>query len=62
MKTNETDTNVAYARAITNDVVPAHVKDILRRNLADERRHRSWIERELSGEEPPIAPPSGPSV
>lgn len=62
MKTNETDTNVAYQRATANDAVPAQVKDLLRRNLADERRHREWMERELAGQETPFPPPGGPSV
>jgi uncharacterized protein (TIGR02284 family) len=43
MKTNRDDTNTAYERAVNNDVAPARVKEILRRNLADERRHREWI-------------------
>ncbi len=47
MKSNEDDTNRAYERAVNNDVAPAQVKDLLRRNLADERRHRQWIEDRL---------------
>ena len=62
MKTNETDTNVAYERATTNDVVPPTVKELLRQNLADERRHRAWMEEQLGNEEPPYSAPGGPSV
>jgi rubrerythrin len=62
MKTNEADTNVAYERASSSPVAPLPVKEILRRNLADERRHRAWIVEQLAGEEPPYAAPAGPSV
>jgi uncharacterized protein (TIGR02284 family) len=48
MKTNEDDTNTAYERSVSNDVVPPQVKDTLRACLADERRHRAWIEDQLS--------------
>ena len=47
MKTNEDDTNEAYERASTSDIVPPQIKDILRANLADERRHRAWIESQI---------------
>jgi len=47
MKTNEDDTNTAYERAAGNTVVPAGVKQILQRGLADERRHRAWIEQQV---------------
>jgi rubrerythrin len=62
MKTNETDTNVAYERASSSSLVPAQVKDILRRNLADERRHAAWMKEILAGEEPPYSAPAGPSI
>lgn len=48
MKTNEDDTNHAYERAVDNDVAPARVKEVLRKNLSDERRHRAWIEERLA--------------
>ncbi len=48
MKTNEDDTNHAYERAVNNDAAPASVKEVLRRNLGDERRHREWIEQRLA--------------
>ncbi len=47
MKTNEDDTNTAYERAVKNEAAPANIKDVLRANLADERRHRQWIEERL---------------
>lgn len=47
MKTNEDDTNTAYERAVNNDAAPARVKEVLRRNLADERRHREWIQKRI---------------
>jgi uncharacterized protein (TIGR02284 family) len=43
MKTNEDDTNAAYERASTRGDLPAGAADVIRRNLADERRHREWI-------------------
>lgn len=47
MKTNEDDTNNAYDRAVKNENAPARIKDVLRANLADERRHRAWIEERI---------------
>jgi len=47
MKTNEADTNTVYERAVARTDVPAHVRIVLARNLADERRHREWIVRRL---------------
>lgn len=47
MKTNEDDTNVAYERAMARADLAPEVKEILARNLADERRHRAWMEQRL---------------
>ena len=44
MKTNEDDTNDAYERAVDREDVPASAVPVLERGLADERRHRQWIE------------------
>jgi rubrerythrin len=44
MSTNETDTNTAYERAVQNPAVTADVLAVLERNLADERRHKQWID------------------
>jgi uncharacterized protein (TIGR02284 family) len=48
MKSNEDDTNTAYERACARaDLKPA-MRDVLQGNLADERRHRAWIEQVLN--------------
>jgi len=47
MKTNEADTNTAYERASRHDGLSPEVKAILDRNLADERKHKAWIEERL---------------
>jgi len=48
MKTNEDDTNTAYERAVSRDDLTPHLREVLQRNLGDERRHRSWIETRLA--------------
>lgn len=48
MKTNENDTNTAYERACQHRDAPAEVLTVLQRNLADEQRHRAWLETTLS--------------
>lgn len=48
MKSNEDDTNVAYERAVTRHDAPAAVIETLQQNLADERRHRAWIEERIT--------------
>ena len=50
MKTNEDDTNTAYERACKRDDIPGHLRTMFERNLADERRHRAWIEQTLGSE------------
>jgi rubrerythrin len=47
MKTNEDDTNTAYERAVNHEGRHASAEEVLRRGLADERRHRAWIEEML---------------
>jgi uncharacterized protein (TIGR02284 family) len=48
MRSNEDDTNQAYEQALKrNDILP-RAEGILKQNLADERRHRAWIEERLS--------------
>ena len=44
MKSNEDDTNLAYERAVRRNDLPIRMRNILERNLADERRHRAWFE------------------
>src|SRR5207253_1968321 len=48
MKTNEDDTNTAYERAAARSDLTPDVRDVIMRNLADERRHRAYIEQRLS--------------
>jgi hypothetical protein len=44
MKSNENDTNTAYERAIGHGYLKPELRRIVQGNLADERRHRDWIE------------------
>lgn len=44
MVTNEEDTNVAYARMQGREDIWADAKDILRRGLEDEKRHKNWLQ------------------
>ena len=44
MKSNEDDTNRAYERAVQFQGVPERILAVFQKNLADERRHRDWIE------------------
>ena len=52
MKTNEDDTNTAYERAVARTGVEERLAQIFARNLADERRHRAWIEQTLASDRP----------
>jgi hypothetical protein len=54
MRSNEGDTNDAYENACSRIDVPPHVLDVLQRGLADERRHKAWIERTLAPESPSV--------
>lgn len=47
MKSNEDQTNTAYERANEHRDLPPALMETLRKNLDDERRHRSWIERRI---------------
>ncbi|EYF04178.1 PA2169 family four-helix-bundle protein [Chondromyces apiculatus] len=51
MKTNEDDTNTAYERALKRNDIPARIRAVFQRNLADERRHRDWIVQRIRGYE-----------
>lgn len=55
MKTNEDDTNKAYERATGRDDLPAHIREVLVRNLSDERRHRAYIEGRIKASEHAVA-------
>lgn len=48
MKSNEDETNEAYEQALTRDDLTAEMRELLQRNLSDERRHRAWIEERLA--------------
>ena len=48
MKSNEDDSNLAYERAVRRNDLPARVRSVLERNLADERRHRTWLEARIA--------------
>ena len=43
MRTNEDDTNTAYARAAEHADATPEMKRVFEQNLADERRHCEWI-------------------
>lgn len=46
MRTNENDTNIAYERVV--EKAPPEAMDIVKRGLADERRHCEWIRAQLA--------------
>ena len=48
MKSNEDDTNTAYERAVNHEQKHPSADEVLRRGLADERRHRAWIEETIA--------------
>lgn len=48
MRSNEEDTNQAYDQANRRTDLPADVREVVQRGLADERRHRAWIDDRLS--------------
>lgn len=49
MLSNEKDTNQQYEEAIADPMLATHpeARAVLERNLADERRHKAWIEAQL---------------
>lgn len=49
MKLNEDQTNSLYEKMVNEDF-PDHVHTLLKKGLADERRHRAWIETALESE------------
>jgi rubrerythrin len=44
MKSNEEDTVTAYERAAQHTEAPAQALEVFRRALADELRHRAWMQ------------------
>lgn len=45
MRSNEEDTVTAYARALDNEITAADWRPVFEQGLADEKRHRAWMER-----------------
>jgi hypothetical protein len=43
MRSNEADTNTAYERAVGHPGVEGATREVLKRGLADERRHCEWV-------------------
>jgi rubrerythrin len=50
MDSNEIDTNDAYERMNNRDDIWDEAKDVLKRGLEDERRHKAWIEEQMEKE------------
>ncbi len=45
MSTNEADTVTAYSNGCENQAIPPEDRALFERGLADERRHKEWMER-----------------
>jgi hypothetical protein len=60
MRSNESDTNQAYDNACARTDLTPKVRDVLLRALADERRHRTWLERVLK--QPQQSANNSPSI
>lgn len=50
MISNEIDTNTAYERISLREDVWQEAKDIIRKGLEDEKRHKKWLENTVSEE------------
>lgn len=48
MATNENDTIGAYQHAVDNAAVPETERELFRRGLSDEQRHKSWMDSEAA--------------
>jgi uncharacterized protein (TIGR02284 family) len=55
MKSNEEDTNTAYERACARQDLPADIRTVLERGLADERRHREYLVTKTEETTAPVA-------
>ena len=51
MKLNEDQTNLAYERTLHHPTLPVRARAVLEGCLADERRHRAWIEARVGAAE-----------
>ena len=47
MRSNEIDTNTAYGRINNYEEIPDEIRNSLKRNLQDEKRHLAWLEKTL---------------
>ena len=47
MESNEEATTKAYHHALSHPGLPSHVRAVLDRNLADERRHLGWLQQRI---------------
>ncbi len=56
MRTNEDDTNKAYENAVSRTDLDEPLREVLHKNLSDERRHRAWIVQRLAQEETTARP------
>ncbi len=54
MRANEDDTNTACERAVARVDTPAHLRKLFVRHLADERRHRDWLEGRIGLQAPEV--------
>jgi len=45
MSSNETDTVTAYSNGCDNTAIPTEARPVFERALADERRHKEWMDR-----------------
>jgi len=57
MRSNEDDSNEAYEHALEANGLPRDIRRILEANLADERRHRGWIDYRVRAGRPSTMPP-----
>ena len=48
MSTNETDMVTAYSQAASNSELPPQMQPMVEKALADEKRHKDWMERTAS--------------
>ena len=48
MKSNEDTTNKTYEKASYEPGLVGRAREVVERNLADERRHRAWLEERLA--------------
>lgn len=57
MRSNEDDSNNSYERALEVSGLPEPIRKVVMANLADERRHRGWIDDHVREAKPSTMPP-----